>query len=556
MAAVEADISDALKDVADLFKSMAQQLSSAGSAIQGFVVNVSPVANAVVALGQQLAGAISGIAGFVGKLSSVAMQVAQVMVDPFLKLTELILTPFTMLAGAIAGAVGSLLTFVGGIISAAFSAIMESTVVQSAVIPALVGLATSIGVALIPILAALAVVCAALAAVLVVVAAALAVLAAAVLAVAAIIAAPFVAAAMLLTTALTMLAAPLAATGIAAAAATGPFIALGAAAGAVTKPFEMLGNALGPFVEALNPSVMEAFNFALKGLKATIGVAFLPVIQVFTTAMRAVAGALLPLMQQMAPVLQALASALTGVLLVAVQTIADLFVSLMPIVSLFVDLFGALAEAFKVFLVVVRTLIQMVLGLFGGGDLKDISKQFRDALMSVVKYLVIFAAYLARLLGVGGDFISGLMKNLQQVINPPAGAAPAPSDVGIKGFESISKEMAVAAFGAQGGGGAAAPKEIDFLKDIKQALEEMSKRDPQAVVDKAIAQIKEWGEKQLQEILSEAKKGLSTKYEEAKSWLTDLFPKLPSGEKLEHGAAAAAAIALLGFGPPAALFGK
>lgn len=479
-----ATLADAFAGIADMlssaFKPMTEALDKAATSLGAMPTAASAttsalsnIAGSILSFGQQLSTVVAGLAAFTARLSAASLKAAQALVTPLMKLTGLLLAPLTALLGVIASAIGSMLTFVAGILSSAFSAILESTLVQSVVIPSLAALASALGVALVPIAAIAAAIAAVAAVLLGVLAAALAAFAAAVLVAAAALAAPFVAAAAVLTTALTLLAAPFAAIGTAVAAATGPFIALGAAASAVTAPFQMLGNALGPFVSALNPAAMQAFNYALKGLQATIGVAFLPVIQVMTGAMRNFAGAILPLMQALAPILGDLASVLASAMLPIIQTVADTFLAMTPLIQFVVDILGAMGEGMQAFAVVLRTVIGVFMdflaGLFGGGGLKTAAAQFSDAIRRMTTAVVVGIAQLAVAFGQLG-FIDKIVKNLGAVIRPAQGAVPAPSNVGIKGFEQIGKDAAMAAFAAQGGGGAKEKDTNDWLKDIAEQL--------------------------------------------------------------------------------------
>src|SRR5262249_35085239 len=160
-----------------------------------------------------------------------------------------------------------------------------------------------------------------------------------------------------------------------------------------------------------------------------IGVALLPIIPVFTTAMRNVAGGLLPLMQAMAPILEQLANSLASLLLPTVQGIVDVFQALMPIIQLAAGLFTTLAESFKVGAVILRTFIDTLIAylasLFGGADLKGVADRFRDVLRQMIVAIVQFTALIARSLGQFG-FVQKLIDNLNATVKPAAGAAPAP----------------------------------------------------------------------------------------------------------------------------------
>jgi len=264
-----------------------------------------------------------------------------------------------------------------------------------------------------------------------------------------------------------------------ATAATGALSAgLSQAVGAVMGPFAQLGSVIAPFVQALNPSLMFAFNQAMRSLQATIGVALVPVMQVLTGTVREVAGILLPAMEALAPVFGSLAKAALELFLPPFRLISDLLQALAPVLEFMAGVLQVVSEAWNALSVVGRTIYQtfykLIAQLFGGTDLKDVLKSFRDAMHSVVEAVFKLVAYLAKAFGSLG-FIDAMTKNLREMANSKAGAAPAPQDVGFKGFEDIAKTMAAAAFAAQPGGGAEDKSEREWLKHLADSLDEVKR---------------------------------------------------------------------------------
>lgn len=256
--------------------------------------------------------------------------------------------------------------------------------------------------------------------------------------------------------------------------------AIGSSIAALLNPFQALASVVGPFVQALNPSLMQQMGQALRNLQATIGVALVPVVQVLTNLFRQLSVVLYPAMQALAPILGQLTNVLIATLVPALGMVADLFVALSPAIEFVTSLLSAFTDVQKVLMTVTRsvvqTLYQVIAGLFGGVDLKNIGKQLQDAMFAVVKNLVLFAAYLSKFLaslGVQNSFIDILRRNLAGLRGEGPHAVAAPQNVGTKGFEQIGKDLAIAAFAAQGGGQNPQRETNDFLKDLVKMLQDI-----------------------------------------------------------------------------------
>ena len=254
-----------------------------------------------------------------------------------------------------------------------------------------------------------------------------------------------------------------------------------AATGAIMGPFQALAGAVGPFVAALNPQLMYGLNQAFRSLMATIGTALMPVVEVMISGIRRVAGILLPAMQGLAPVFDTLTRVVMTALSTAFDGLASIVEALTPAFQFVADALGIYVDSLKPLVVITKALWQtigeFIKSFFGGADAKDFLKGFKDAIHQVVEGLLTFTAYLAKSLGALG-FIDKMVANLRDLAAPKVGAAPAPTDVGIKGFEDIAKTMATAAFAAQGGAGGAEDKsEKEWLAKLAGDVGDIAKNN-------------------------------------------------------------------------------
>ena len=264
-----------------------------------------------------------------------------------------------------------------------------------------------------------------------------------------------------------------------AAAAGGMSGALGAITGAVMGPLGQLAGAVGPFVAALNPSLMRLFNQALRDLMATFGVALTPAIQHISALFNELSATIAPAMRALAPIIDNLMSILEGTLVPVIGIIADAFVALSPVIELVTSIMASIAEAMRVFYTVLRSALQViwevVKNLFGGVDLKGAAEGIRDVIHQLTKYFVQFAAYVAKALGYLDPFAKALEKNLKDLEGQRPGQKAAPENVRVTGLEQISKDLAVAAFAAQGAGGQRKKSEAEFLEELIKEVREVQK---------------------------------------------------------------------------------
>lgn len=273
---------------------------------------------------------------------------------------------------------------------------------------------------------------------------------------------------------------------------------ISAAANIVVGPFQSLAGAVGPFVQALNPSLMMQLGRAFESLQATIGVALMPVVEVLIGGIRQAAGVLLPAMQAMAPVMRTIAQTVIQLLMPAFRLISSIVTSLAPVFQLIADMAKELASGINALSVIGRALAETFASwlktLFGGQDgMKSFLGKFRDAIHSVVEALLKLTAYIAKAFG-GFDFIQRMADNLRKIAGgegKEGGAAHAPKEVGFKTFEDISKTMAQAAFIAQPGGVTEEETEIAWLEKLANSLEEV-KQDQRGIVDFIVEGLQKW----------------------------------------------------------------
>ncbi len=278
---------------------------------------------------------------------------------------------------------------------------------------------------------------------------------------------------------------------------------LGAVTQAVVQPFQQLGSVITPFVQALNPSLVFGFNQAMRSLQATVGVALVPVMEVLTSTVREFSGILLPAMQDLAPIFRNMAATVTELLMPPLRLIGDLFQALAPVLDFVTGVLRVVAEAWNALSVVARTVYQtfykLVAELFGGTDLKNVLKGFRDAMHQVVEAVLKLVGYIAKAFG-QFDFIGKMSANLREMAQPKAGAPPAPQDVGFKGFEDIAKTMAVSAFAAMGGGGAEDHSEKEWLQHLSETLDGIA-NDKTTLKQYVSEALKEWWGDQVEQKL-------------------------------------------------------
>ncbi len=273
---------------------------------------------------------------------------------------------------------------------------------------------------------------------------------------------------------------------------------IAAAAAATVQAMQQAFDTIKGFVEALSPATVQMFSMEMRNLQATIGQAFLPVIQIATQVVRDFADRLSPVMQQFAPVLGELVSRIAGALMPVLGSLVQIIQALLPalqIVTAFMPLVGVaiqlmmetlmmalspvifglqvLAAAMQSFNILLelakipldtlallldttqrvmdafsKTIVQLLhafLPMLGLGDaVKGVRDMFRDLAGALVKLVAVVAKMF------GAD---KFLENLAEAFKPEEGhRAMAAGPAAIKGLEQIAKDIATASAMAQGKG--------------------------------------------------------------------------------------------------------
>jgi hypothetical protein len=243
-----------------------------------------------------------------------------------------------------------------------------------------------------------------------------------------------------------------------------------------------------PFVQALSPSSVEAFNVALDGLKATIGEALLPIISYAASSLREWAGILLPTIRELKPMVDQLASAVSGFMAGFVRVAVAAFSLLLKVVAPLVtslsgwlDLMGQVLEVVAVVITVLSTFTDVinvlrgilegpVFGLWDALGLK--MKDFQDIIGKAVVGLAALAAMVLKLAGANdtlNKFREGLAKTIAARKAPEAGLTAAPKDAAVTGIDSIVSKMNERAFVATSGAPTARGTD-DLLEEMLKAV--------------------------------------------------------------------------------------
>jgi hypothetical protein len=225
-----------------------------------------------------------------------------------------------------------------------------------------------------------------------------------------------------------------------------------------------------PFVQALSPSTVEAFNLALDGLKATVGEGLIPIIAYATASVREWAGILLPTIRQLKPMVDRLASAVSGFMAGGVRAAVAMFGLLLqaldPLITSLSGWLNILGQVLEVAAVVITVLasfkdvvdaLTMILEgpLFGVLDALGLKMgSLQDVVGKAIVGLVALAAMLLKLAGANdtlGKFRDGLAKSIASRKTPEGGLAAAPKDAAVSGIDSVVNKMQERSFVATSG---------------------------------------------------------------------------------------------------------
>jgi hypothetical protein len=227
----------------------------------------------------------------------------------------------------------------------------------------------------------------------------------------------------------------------------------------ISTAFERAAGPITKFVEAISPGQVQVFNLAMRDLNATIGSAFVPVMQVLTEGVRKAASLIVPAVDALAPVFRSLSEALLSFMLPAVQTISHALKGMAPLFDGIAQALHTLGDLFGVINVIMLSakdafadFFKAFLGGGAGGGLKDIFAGIKDAVYRFMITLITVSATIAKIFGATG-FIDHLKKNLSELAKPGEGGKGGGfANVSIKGIEQIGKDIAQAAATAAGTG--------------------------------------------------------------------------------------------------------
>jgi hypothetical protein len=277
------------------------------------------------------------------------------------------------------------------------------------------------------------------------------------------------------------------------------------------------------FVQALNPAVIELFDYTVRNLMATIGSGLLPIFTVFTGVIEQISGVIAPVFAQLAPMVEMVATAMGGALLTEIKAVVQLFDIFKPIIQALVAVFviaeagfkglitammvvlaplqivgelissiltpaleilntilGVFDQLIEVVQIFIKTIVDVVVasivGLFGGGDLRNAINGFIDAVKNMVREMIKFVALLGSL-AFGSSFITRLLQGFQPQEYPQAAA----QGVNITDLQSIGRQLAQASVLA--GAGSRTETSEDYLRQIRSDLQALRDFDRNAVFE-------------------------------------------------------------------------
>lgn len=250
--------------------------------------------------------------------------------------------------------------------------------------------------------------------------------------------------------------------------------------------FDQLTGAIKPFVDAISPSTVMAFNQAMKDVQATIGSAVVSSLQVFASVLREVGGVILPLMQALEPILHQLAEAFGGYLVGVVRVVVAVLEALVPVFQILADATTVYLDLLTDFSGLLVALIKTLSGLFSdkiGTDVSAFKEAFKglaDIVRQVVKALATFIATI--LVGIGQRglverFAKSLENESKARDDRVSGLMAAATNSSITDIQGIGKAQQMAAFIAAGGGAAREKTDTEWLKDISASLKDIADKD-------------------------------------------------------------------------------
>lgn len=263
--------------------------------------------------------------------------------------------------------------------------------------------------------------------------------------------------------------------------ADGPVKILSESLTGLTSALEGMVGIVGQFVQALSPSTMAEFGRALDGLKATIGSAFLPFVQVMSGVTREIAGVLLPAMQRLTPVVKSLSETVANTLLSAVKGFTTVLLAITPVIEIVAhaaqELSAIFLDAASVVTVFVQTIVDVVTAMLGKVDFRDTFKAFYDIIRQTTRALVTFAATVAVFAGLAkfvNQFSEGLAAEARARDARAGGLLGAASNPQTTDIASIMRQAQQSAFIAAGGGTGREKSDTQWLAELSADLKKIS----------------------------------------------------------------------------------
>lgn len=247
--------------------------------------------------------------------------------------------------------------------------------------------------------------------------------------------------------------------------------------GAINVFTQFMGQ-MTPFVQKISPATVENFNQQISNLQATIGVAFMGIVNIMADTVQKIGGILLPVSEELAPIFNQLGELIQSTLL--------------PI--------------FKVLVTFIQVLISPVAAVFG---------QLRQVVIDVVRSFVLLTAMFARMFGMN-DFLQRLIGNMQRPEGPGAIAVGSAS---MTDFARISSDIAVAAAQASAAGAGNAPRtQTNIMEDILGEIQTISGESIDDLIDRA------------GQMIIDLKAGIIAKWEEfqeeAEGWFDEIYDRI------------------------------
>ncbi len=185
----------------------------------------------------------------------------------------------------------------------------------------------------------------------------------------------------------------------------------------------------------VSPNTLAMFDTAVKDTTATVGVALLPVLKMFSDMIREAGEVALPVMRELAPVMERLTDILREEFMKQIQDMAGVFEAIVPIISLTVTLFDLFTVAIRL------NMLPFTLAMSIATPIITLVAKAFDALMQPIVILAKIFDDAGRALKVLADGFMAAFTNLaSQDEDPLAGLRDAAQDIR-RGFQDVMKQL-------------------------------------------------------------------------------------------------------------------